>query len=186
MNSEVRDADPLQPSPDAGDASATWTWSYMQNVLDDALNAVHNARVRSEELTQSIGEHKRAASELEERCETLETLCSEARSEADSTEDTLARLREDYDQLQERYAQALLGAMNLEETVNRARKLEKRLRAIADAMNLLDEKTREIHDHYGPDVETNPQLVEEINFARDEALEIVRRAVEGIRSRSRA
>lgn len=186
MNSGATGAGHTAPPVTTDDPSAASTWSYMQTVLDDALDAVHHARVRGEELTQTAERYKRAASELEERCQELEARCDEAHSSSAFTGSSLARLREEHEALQERYAQALLATLNFEETVKRARRMEERLRIVAEAVNRLDEKTDEIHTHYGNDLDTQPELTEEINFTRDETLEIIRRALAGLRARAHA
>ncbi len=165
---------------------AASAWAYMQTVLDDALDAVHNARVRGAFLTESAERYKRAASELEDRCRELETRFDEARSDSESAEDGMMLLRQEHEALQERYAQALLSALNHEETVKRVRRMEERLRVIAEAVARLDEKTAEIHEHYGNDLDAQPELIEEINFTRDETLETIRRAIAGLRAATRA
>ena len=186
MNSDVSGDEPSVVPATQDDASATWTWSYMQTVLDDALDAVHKARVRGEELSGTVDRYKRIVSELEDKCEALESRCDDARYDAESTEDTLGKLRAEHEALRERYAQALLTTMTVEDAVKRARRMEERLSAVAEAVHRLDTKVEEIHLHYGNDLDTQPELIEEINFARDEALEVIRRAVSGLRARAHA
>lgn len=164
---------------------AVSAWVYIQTVLDDALDAVHSARVHSAFLTESVERYKRVTSELEDRCRELETRLDEARSDSEQAEEIMLGLRRELEVLQERYAQALLSALNHENTIKRARRLEERLRVIVEAVARLDEKIEEIHEHYGNDLDAQPELIEEINFTRDETLETIRRAVASLRAVSR-
>jgi chromosome segregation ATPase len=175
--------DPSAVRDTHGKPAATWSWTYVQGVLDDALEAVHAARVRGEELSNSLREQRRAAAELEGRCEELQARYEQTRDDAESTQGMLEQIKSEHDRLLGDYLNAQISVHSLEDVLKHSRRLEQKLRLIAEALERNDRRTQEIREHYAQQLDASERISEEINFARDEAVAEIRRAMRGVQLR---
>jgi chromosome segregation ATPase len=166
-----------------GDSSLEHSWAYLQGVLDEALAAVQCARVRNAQMNTSLDSFRNRVSELEDHCASLQLRLEESASHAESVEDTLAQLRGEHDDLVTRNAEIAVTAEAYMELAKHVRRVEGRLRKVMEAVEQLNRSTSDIENHYGNDVDALAARAEEINFARDEAIQRVRRAVHGLRGR---
>ena len=166
-----------------GDSSLEHSWTYLQGVLDEALAAVQSARVRNAQMNSSVDRFRYRVSELEEQCASLQLRLEESESHAASIEDTLEQLRGEHDEIVKRSTESVMASPAFTDLAKYVRKIEGRLRKIMDAIERLDRSTFDIQNHYGNDVDAHGARAEEINFARDEAIQRVRRAVQGLHSR---
>jgi chromosome segregation ATPase len=162
------------------DGSASSTWIYMQQVLDGALDAVRGAREKHSELAAAIERYKTQKIELEDECTTLRARVHSAQDDAERTDDAIGMFRRENESLVKRYDKAVASLVAYNDAMKHARRLETRMKRIADAFRQLEKASAEIRAHYGPDADDHETLAEELNFARDVALEQIRRALDGV------
>ena len=169
-----------------GGSSLENSWTYLQGVLDEALAAVQCARVRNAQMNTSLDRLRNRVSELEEHCASLQLRLEDSESHAESAEDTLEQLRKEYDELVKKADDSVMASPAYRELTKHARRIEGRLRSVVEAIDRLDRSAHDIQNHYGNDVNAIHVRAEEVNFARDEAIQRIRRAIQNLYSATAA
>jgi hypothetical protein len=167
-----------------GDSSLEHSWTFMRGVLDEAFAAVRAARMRNSEMAQAVENSRRVAAELEERGDELRASAEQAKQDAEAAHDTILALRQDFRVLREKYGKACALNLAFEDAMKHARRVEERVRLVVDAICALDEQTARIHAHYSNEVDAQVTRSDELNLARDEAMQRIRRAVRGLHFRA--
>jgi DNA repair exonuclease SbcCD ATPase subunit len=161
-------------------------WTYLQGVLDEALSAVQCARVRNAQMNTSLDRFRNRVSELEDLCASLQLRVEESEAHAESADDTLDQLRREHDEMLKRNEESAIASAAYRDLVKHTRRLEGRLRGVMEAIDRLDRSAHDIQNHYGNDVNAIHVRAEEVNFARDEALQRIRRAIQSLYNASPA
>ncbi len=161
-------------------ASVTASWAYMQQVLDDALDAVRGAREKNAVMAETIEQYKTRVIDLEDQCRMLQSRVHSVQDEAERTDEAIGMFRRENESLVKRYDKAVASLVAYNDAMKHTRRLEVRITRITEAFRRLDKSVAEAQAHYGQDAGSREQLSEELNFARDVALEQIRRAFQGV------
>jgi chromosome segregation ATPase len=183
MNETSQTSGGSKSRPAENAASFDSLWIDIQAALDDAFDAVRKAQGRNSELSHALEEKTSVASKLEAECEDLRTRFEETAHEFETTKEELERLQ--YTSRPERVenSRSSDSANNRDVLILQIRKLEGRIGSIADALERLHLRTEKIRSHYKKAIGAEASLAAEINFARDEALAQICKAMKGVHIR---
>lgn len=155
-------------------------WDLLQGVLDEAFDAVHNARLRSQESAAALEDHKHQIAELEARCEQMQR-------EHDSAYQDVAAQRNELDRLTAELAdyQARMDGSSPETLHKRVKLFYSSLNDIATVLAVSERQMVEIRAHYAGAQIDQADMIEELNFARSETLAQISRIIHSLADRAK-
>jgi len=155
-------------------------WDLLQGVLDEAFEAVHNARLRSQESTEALEEHKRRIAELESRC-------AQTQREHEQALTDLAAQRADLDRVTAELAAhtARTGEESPETRQKRVKLFYNCLNDIAGVIAVSERQMAGIRAHYAGAQIDQVDMIEELNFARSETLAHIGRLIHALADRAK-
>lgn len=158
-------------------------WIDIQAALDEAFAAVRKASSRNSQLAHALEEKTHTASKLEAECHDLRTRFEETAHEFETTKEELERLQSTKGSEPQEDPRSHESASSRDMLILQVRKLESRIGSIADALERLHVRTEKIRTHYKRSVGAEASMAAEINFARDEALAQICKAMQGVHIR---
>ncbi len=179
---EIQFADPalrVSEAP-AGNLPGGPVWDLLQGVLDEAFEAVHNARLRSQESAAALDDHKRQIAELEARCEQLQR-------EHDNAFRDVAAQRNELDRLTAELAeyQSRMDGASPETLQRRVKLFYGCLNDITGVLASSERQMAEIRAHYAGAQIDQADMIEELNFARSETLAQITRVIHSLADRAK-
>jgi chromosome segregation ATPase len=156
-------------------------WDLLQGVLDEAFEAVHNARLRSQESAEALEDHKRQIAELEARCERLQI-------EHDNVHRDVAVQQDEIERLTAALADhaARVDGGSPETAQKQAKLFYGYLNDIAGVITSSERQMTAIRAHYAGEQINQADMIEELNFARSETLARIGRILQSLTDRARS
>lgn len=177
---QIQFADPALQPAEAKPIPGGPVWDLLQGVLDEAFEAVHNARLRSQESAAALEDHKRQIAELEARCEHMQREHEDAHRDVDAQRAELDRLTTELADYQAR-----MDGTSPETLHKRVKLFYGSLNDIAAVLASSERQMVEIRAHYAGARIDQADMIEELNFARSETLAQISRIIHSLADRAK-